>query len=174
MQLIRSERLILEPQVAAHAEAMFDVLADPAIYEYENDPPASVASLRKRFQMLEMRRSPDGREQWLNWVLRLRPAQLIGYVQATLHADASADVAYVLASDYWGRGLASEAVNAMIGELVEHYRVRTLRAVFKRDNHRSMRLLERLQFTHASPEEHARHRVEPDERLMHRTVGGQD
>jgi hypothetical protein len=33
MRVIRTPRLALEPQVAAHAEAMVDVLSDPAIYE---------------------------------------------------------------------------------------------------------------------------------------------
>ena len=41
---------VLEPQVAAHAEAMFVVLSDPAIYAYENAPPESLEWLRKRFE----------------------------------------------------------------------------------------------------------------------------
>jgi len=43
-----------------------------------------------------------------------------------------------------GRGLARQAVEATLSELVEHYQVRNLTAVFKRNNLRSMRLLERL------------------------------
>jgi hypothetical protein len=34
----------LEPQVVAHAEEMFLVLSDPAIYEYEGQPPPLPAS----------------------------------------------------------------------------------------------------------------------------------
>jgi hypothetical protein len=33
MRIIATDRLRLEPQVATHAEEMFRVLADPAIYE---------------------------------------------------------------------------------------------------------------------------------------------
>jgi len=51
---------------------------------------------------------------------------------------------------YWGRGLARQAVEAMIAELVAHYRVRSLSSVLKRGNFRSMRLLERLGFSPAS------------------------
>ena len=51
---------------------MFRVLSDPAIYEFENEPPESVERLRARYAYLEARRSPDGSQQWLNWVLRLR------------------------------------------------------------------------------------------------------
>jgi ribosomal-protein-alanine N-acetyltransferase len=42
MRSIRANGLTLEPQVAAHADAMFVVLSDPAIYAYENQPPKSV------------------------------------------------------------------------------------------------------------------------------------
>lgn len=62
MRTIATARLALEPQVAAHADEMFVVLADPAIYEHENEPPASVEWLRERYRRLESRRSPDGRE----------------------------------------------------------------------------------------------------------------
>ncbi len=170
MRLIQTDSLTLEPQTAAHAEEMFAVLSDPAIYEYENEPPPSLEWLRARFTKLESRLSANGREQWLNWVIRLPTSELVGYVQATVHPDGRAAVAYELSSDYWGRGLARQAVQAMISELAGHYRVHTLSSVLKRGNLRSMRLLERLGFSPASPEQHVKHRVEPDELLMLREI----
>ena len=146
LRAIDAGLLTLVPQTAAHAEEMFAVLSDPALYRYENEPPESLEWLRARFARLESRRSADGREQWLNWVLRL-DARLIGYVQATVHPDGQAAIAYVLSSAYWRRGLATQAVAAMIAELVEHYGVRRLSAVLKRDNLPSRRLLERLGFS---------------------------
>ncbi len=166
MRTIATARLTLEPQLAAHADEMFVVLGDPAIYEHENEPPASVEWLRERYRKLESRRSPDGREWWLNWVLRLSSSELAGYVQATVHPDARAAIAYELASRHWGQGLAQEAVGAMIAELVATYGVRRLTAVLKATNHRSLRLLERLGFSPGSPELHAKLGVEPDELLM--------
>jgi RimJ/RimL family protein N-acetyltransferase len=84
IRTLRTPRLTLEPQVAAHAETMFALLQDPAIYAYENTPPASLESLRQRFCRLESRRSADGQERWLNWVLRLPTGALAGFVQATV------------------------------------------------------------------------------------------
>ena len=194
MRVINTARLTLEPQTAAHANEMFVVLSDPAIYEYENKPPPSLEWLRVRFARLETRLSADGHEQWLNWVIRLAtselvwcppcgaarrfpqrgralwggPAALIGYVQATVRPAGDAAIAYELSSPYWGRGLAFEAVNATIVELVEHYGVRSLFAVLKHGNFRSVRLLERLGFCPASAEERAQNQVEPDEALMRR------
>src|SRR5260221_5088211 len=149
---------------------MFAVLSDPAIYEYENEPPASLEWLRARFAKPESRLSANGRGQWLNWVIRLPTSELIGYVQATVHPDDRAAVAYELSSAYWGRGLAREAVHAMISELAGHYRVRSLSSVLKRKNLRSMRLLERLRFSPASPDQHVKHQAEPAELLMLREI----
>ena len=166
MRTIRTERVVLEPQTASHAEEMFAVLSDPAIYEYENEPPRSLEWLRERFTKLETRRSADGTEHWLNWVIRIPTSELIGYVQATVHPDGRAAIAYELASRFWGRGLAQAAVQSMVPALKEAYGVRRLSAVFKRRNQRSQRLLERLGFSPATPELHAALGAEPDEMLM--------
>ena len=166
MRTIATDRLTLEPQTAAHAEAMFAVLSDPAIYAYENQPPSSLAWLRERFARLESRRSADGREQWLNWVIRLPSSELIGYVQATVREDGGAAIAYELSSAHWGRGLAQNAVGTMIAELAERYGVRRLTAVLKRANVRSRRLLERLGFSEAPPEVRAALAIELDETMM--------
>ena len=104
MRVVEAGNLRLEPQTAQHAAEMFAVLSDPAIYEYENEPPASAEWLRERFSRLETRMSRDGREQWLNWVIRIPSSELIGYVQATVHSGGRANIAYVLSSAYWGRG----------------------------------------------------------------------
>ena len=96
MHAIEAGALTLEPQTAAHAEEMFVVLSDPAIYQYENRPPPSLEWLRARFARLESRQSPDGQEQWLNWVVRLSTSELIGYVQATVSPSGGAAIAYVL------------------------------------------------------------------------------
>lgn len=163
MQAITTGSLTLEPQVAAHAEEMFAVLSDPAIYEHENAPPRSLEWLRERFARLESRRSADGQEQWLNWVIRLPGGELIGYVQATL-ADGHGAIAYELASAYWGRGLAREALQGMLAELAGRYGVRSFSAVLKRSNLRSLRLLERLGFRPAGQA------PEPDELRMQRDL----
>jgi len=170
MRIIQTPALKLEPQVAAHADEMFVVLSDPAIYEYEHEPPTSAHQLRARFTALESRQSPDGQELWLNWVIRLPTSELIGYVQATLRPGGKAAIAYELSSAYWGQGLARQAVQAMIAELAEHYEVRHLFAVLKRANLRSLHLLERLGFSLSPPEEHAKRRIDASEQLMQREI----
>jgi len=174
MRAIYASDFTLEPQTRAHGEQMFVVLSDPAIYKHENRPPQSLEWLQERFTKLESRRSPNGMEQWLNWVIRLPTSDLAGYVQATVHEDGRAAIAYELSSPYWGRGLARQAVRVMITELAEYYHVRRVTAVLKRENQRSFRLLERLDFALASPACRSKYGVEDDEILMWREVYAHD
>ena len=166
MRVVEAADLVLEPQTAAHADEMFAVLGDPAIYEFENEPPPSLEWLRTRYAKLESRRSADGREQWLNWVIRLPSGELAGYVQATVFQTAEAMIAYELNSRHWGRGVASSAVALMLEELTSRYGVRTFSAVLKRTNTRSLRLLERFGFAHASEAEYRKRSIPGDELLM--------
>ncbi|MGB2816450.1 MAG: GNAT family N-acetyltransferase [Burkholderiaceae bacterium] len=167
MRVLETTRLVLEPQGAAHAEVMYGVLSDPAIYEFENEPPVSLESLRERYRKLESRRSPDGSQLWLNWVVRLRSdGTAIGYVQATVLPEARALVAYEFGSAWWGQGLAYEATVAAIGELRDRHGVTAAGAVFKRANHRSRALLVRLGMRAAGEGEFPHGLAEADESAM--------
>jgi ribosomal-protein-alanine N-acetyltransferase len=147
MRVVTQRGFTLEPQFASHARAMFELLSDPALYEFENEPPASLTALRHRFRRLESRSSPDRSQQWLNWVIRLHSGDVAGYVQATVHADGHAALAYVLGSKFWGKGTATRAVHAMIEELRAKHGVGECIAIIKTRNTRSSRLLQRLGFT---------------------------
>lgn len=146
MNSVSAGPVVLEPLLAAHAAEMFEVLSDPAIYEFENAPPKSVAWLTERFAKLELRVSPDGTEQWLNWVIRLPSGALAGYVQATIARDCTAHIAYELASRYWRQGIGSAAVSGMLQELALDYGVCTCVATLKEPNYRSFALLQSLGF----------------------------
>ena len=172
MQSISAPPLELEPLVVGHAPEMFAVLSDPAIYEFENEPPESEEALAHRYAVLETRRSKDGSQIWLNWVIRLSGGQLAGYVQATVLPSGAAYVAYELASRYWRQGIGSTAVAAMLGELRSNYAVSMYVSVLKARNYRSLALLEKLGFERASAEQVAEFGAEADELVMVKAVGG--
>jgi len=152
MQVIRTARLVLEPLTVAHAPAMFAILSDAALYTYlDFPPPPSLEDLQRVYAKLESRRSPDGTEEWLNWII-VRDGAPIGVVQATIDPDRSANVAYVLGSAHWGNGYAIEAVTAMLAELDGCKFFATADA----GNARSIRLLERLGFRHVEGERYER------------------
>ena len=68
--------------------------------------------------MSAARRSPAGDQLWLNWVVRLADTRIaVGHVQATVMADGTAEIAYVIGSAWSGRGIATEATSGMIDVL---------------------------------------------------------
>jgi len=137
----------------AHAEELFAVLAEAALYEFiDEEPPQSVEALRQKLALSESRRSPDGSEHWLNWVVRDESRTVAGYVQATVAANLETNVAYAIGSAFWGRGIASEAVAQMLEIVATDFEVKRFFVVVERGNGRSVRLAERLGFSEASPE----------------------
>jgi ribosomal-protein-alanine N-acetyltransferase len=146
--LLSTSRLRLVPLEPAHADPLFEGLRDDRLYEFIPDrPPESVEGLRARYELLVGRSSPDGAESWLNWaVWAIQDSRYIGYVQATVRGDKTADIAYVLFRDAWANGFGREAVAAMAAHLRDFYGVTSLRAVVDPRNARSVRLLQALGF----------------------------
>src|SRR6266478_8538087 len=98
MNPIESKTLRLEPLKVAHAQEMFEPLSAPALYDYTpGAPPASLAALTARYLKLERGTSADGRQLWLNWIIRLASGRCVGFVQATVYPARTGDFAFVLA-----------------------------------------------------------------------------
>ena len=150
MERLADGELVLEPLEARHAEAMYPILRDAELHRYlDQPPPASLDALRKRYEYLERRASPDGSQHWLNWIVVPANGEPIGFVQATVE-ETTASIAYLLARNEWGRGHATRACRLMIDNLVARYGVRQLTATAEVENARSIRLLERLGFAPAA------------------------
>jgi RimJ/RimL family protein N-acetyltransferase len=104
---IRTRRLLLAPLVAGDAEALAG-LADVLRAD-------SLDAVRARFAAWESRRSPDGREAWLNWCVR-RDGAAVGWVQATVRGRL-AEVGYAVLPAERGHGYAAEAVGGVVHRL---------------------------------------------------------
>jgi ribosomal-protein-alanine N-acetyltransferase len=145
VRTVAGEGVTLEPQLASHAAELYPVISDPSLYEFiDNKEPASEAALRDRLQRLESRLSPDGTEHWLNWVVRNAAGEVVGYVQATVTPDHSAEIAYVFGRAHWRQGYAYAACTAMIGQLRDSYGVTRLTATLDPQNAASLALLTKL------------------------------
>lgn len=153
---LHGPRLHLEPLAPRHAGPLFAVLADPALYLHlDQDPPQSAQQLRDAYTRMQRRRSPDGRELWLNWVLYDADPLPLGYVQASVLADGRAWVAWVLGRHAWGQGYAAEAARAMLRHLLGPLHVRQAMACVEQANVRSLSLARRLGFRQALGHERA-------------------
>jgi RimJ/RimL family protein N-acetyltransferase len=118
---LESERLVLEPLQPEHADELSPVLNDFALHEFTGGKPASADELRVRFERQAVGHSPDGREGWLNWTVRMRPTgQAVGTLQATLTAresQAVAVLAWVIGVSYQRQGFATEAAALVVSWL---------------------------------------------------------
>jgi RimJ/RimL family protein N-acetyltransferase len=141
---LTTRRLRLDPLTAEAAEEMVPVLADPALYAFTGGSPPSLAGLRRRYASQATGVSPDGRQGWLNWIVRdAATGRALGYVQATLEQGRSADLAWVIEPRSAGHGLATEAATAMLGWLREQG-VGRVTAHIRAGHRASMRVAERL------------------------------
>lgn len=116
---LETPRLVLEPLLPRHARLLFADLSDPSRYTLiPRDPPNSVEALEQRFHRLAARSSPDGREVWLNWVARLRGSgEFVGTVEATVHPEGRAHLAYTVFRRFWRRGFAKESCECVVESL---------------------------------------------------------
>jgi RimJ/RimL family protein N-acetyltransferase len=120
---LRSPRLVLTPLHPAHADELFPLLDDARLHSFTGGAPLSLDALRTRYARLASRRSPDGTELWLNWVVRRQPdGEPIGVMEATV-AGLRAWIAWVIGTEWQRRGYASEAARVLTVWLFEHLRV---------------------------------------------------
>lgn len=149
----------LRPLTAADADEMTGVLAGEELYSFIGGTAPTLAELRARYEALEARRSPDGRQEWLNWVIRRdTDGRAVGYVQATVVDEGRrAEIAWVVGSAWQGRGYATQAATALAGWL-RGRGVTRIEAHIHPDHEASMKVAGRIGLL---PTEH----VEDGERL---------
>ena len=126
---IRSARLWLVPLAMSDAEEMMGVLSAGALYTFTGGEPPGLDELRARYARQVAGRSPDGSQEWRNWIIRREPGgQAVGYVQATVvDGGRQAEIAWVIGVDWQGRGYATEAARALVAWL-DSRGVTTIRA----------------------------------------------
>jgi RimJ/RimL family protein N-acetyltransferase len=138
-----TKTLELQPILAADADDLAELLDEPVSRQWLRS--STVAELRERFRRWESRRSPDGSEEWLNWVARRRDdGRAVVWVQATVRGDA-AEIAYATVRSERGRGCAAEAVGAAL-DCLRRRGVRTISAHIAPDNAASAALAAALGF----------------------------
>ena len=120
---LRTQRLRLEPLTAAHADRAFAPLQDDAIYQWISmQKPRSVESLREDWARLASRMAPDGLQAWPTWAVcsTTHEGAVIGRIDAVVDRHmAGINFGYYFFPAYWGRGLATEAVQVAADHLLQ-------------------------------------------------------
>ena len=141
------ERVRLRPVVDSDLAAMVTYRGDPAVCRFLPFEPQSADDIRERIGHLFGGTSLEGeRGGVVLAVERVEDATVIGdLVLFHLDADAgSAEIGWVVSPVAAGRGLATEAVRALIDTAFSVYGLRRLVARIDADNARSIALAERL------------------------------
>jgi RimJ/RimL family protein N-acetyltransferase len=126
--VLHSPRLRLTPLGPQDADELFSLLDDTRLHSFTGGSPLSLEDLRARYAALTSRHSPDGRELWLNWIVRrLEDGAAVGQMEATI-AGRTAWVAWVVGSRWQSRGYASEAAITIVEWLFEQPEVEVVTA----------------------------------------------
>jgi len=138
--ILTTERLRLRPLRVDDAEALFPTLADADLMTWWSRAPlGSVEEVRAYLA--------SGNDAWRGWAITLAGTDsAIGWVAAGEKRQGGvSELGYILAREHWGRGIASEAVSAVIDRLFAEGQRRVF-ADTDPDNAPSIALLERLGF----------------------------
>lgn len=146
MKTLRTARLILEPLRERHARALYRGLREPGLYRWiPIKRPKSLAALRESFRTRSRGVSPDGTLLYFNWALRRRDGGgWAGRVEATLRANGSANLAYIIFKKHRGRGFAREATEGMVEHLFTRRDCLQVEAGMDEPNSPSWRVAESL------------------------------
>ncbi|HEY1654494.1 MAG TPA: GNAT family N-acetyltransferase [Candidatus Tumulicola sp.] len=153
MRIIRSDRLLLVPVTPQNARVLWSVLQQPNLREYQDLPDVDAAAFEstvaQRPRVLEP--AATGRFEWLVH-FRLREcgnvAEPLGWVSLRIsdRTPAVAEIGYSIVRAHRGRGIASEAVAALVEEGFDRGRLRCVRAYCVPENASSRRVLGRNGF----------------------------
>lgn len=144
---LRTQRLRLAPVDATNAKVLWELMQTPELRTYQDLPVmqwrhfrALVTSSRVPF-----RARKAGRFEWL--ILNDRD-EAVGWVSLRIgeHTLESGEIGYSLLAEHRGRGLATEAVRAIVIEAFEKGKLRRLHAYCMPENTASRELLRRIGF----------------------------
>ena len=174
--LVETPRLVLSAPVAGDAELVFQRYAsDDDVTRYLGWPKhRSVADTQGFLAFSAVQWEREGAGPYLIWARA--DGQLLGSTGLGLEPGGQAITGYVLATDAWGKGYATEALTAVV-DVAADIGVRRLYALCHPEHQASARVLEKCGFTREATLH--RHTVfpnlapeEPGDVLCYALVGG--
>jgi [ribosomal protein S5]-alanine N-acetyltransferase len=145
--LLETERLSLRQIVAADAEQIYGIFSDSEAMRYWSCRPYQ--SVEQAHKLIESMTQAMHCGVGLHWGITLRgDGRLIGKCgyNELRKAHRRGDISYIIAREYWGKGVASEALGAVLGYGFSQLNLHSVEAGVTPGNDSSTRLLERLGF----------------------------
>ncbi|MEH2253282.1 GNAT family N-acetyltransferase [Nostoc sp.] len=143
---LETERLLLRETTLQDAEAIFAILCDPGVNQF-NDLD-TFTSIKEAIALIERRAKRLERGDAIRWgIARKQDNVLIGSCGFTWNPrEHAAEVGYELASTFWRQGIMTEAMDSILQFGFKKMGLRFVVAQVMLDNIASKKLLEKLGF----------------------------
>ena len=141
--ILKTARLTLRPQEQADAQALFAILGDEEAMRFWNRP--AISRLAVVEELLREQQAAMREGLCLYWTL-VQDSEAIGSIDLSLIGDGSAELGFLIRPDRWGRGLASEAVGAVIQYGFDTLGLVRLAAAVQTANRAAAHVLEKNRF----------------------------
>jgi RimJ/RimL family protein N-acetyltransferase len=147
--ILETERLLLRQFVPADLDPLYALYRDPEVRRYFPEGTLSYAETREELEWF-LNGHPDHPQLGL-WATLLKPAhQFIGrcgLLPSTIDGRAEVEVAYMIAKEYWGQGLGTEAAQAVLDYGFERLGLARLICLIDAGNRASIRVATKIGMT---------------------------
>ena len=116
MKILETKRLLLRHQMYEDLDALWALYCNPSITKYIPDAPRSYAEAKEELEWF-LNGHPEHPELGLWATVYKENGRFIGrcgLLPWTIDGRYEVEVAYTIAEDYWGRGLATEAARGIV------------------------------------------------------------
>ena len=141
--ILRTTRLTLRPQEQDDAAALFAILGNHEAMRFWNHPALSHLAIAE--ELIAEQQAAMASEIGRYWTV-LEGGDAVGSVDLSLIEEAGAELGFLFRPDRWGRGLATEAVTAVVAQAFGPLRLTHLAAGVQAGNLAAIRVLEKASF----------------------------
>ena len=141
--ILKTPRLILRPQQQSDARALFAILKDAEAMRFWNRPP--IARLEVVEEQVAEQQAAMAEGLCRYWTVRAAD-EVVGSVDLSLIQDGSAELGFLFRPDHWGKGLATEAVGAVVHHAMGPMGLNRLASAIQVENRQAARVLEKTGF----------------------------
>jgi ribosomal-protein-alanine N-acetyltransferase len=143
--VLKTERLILREVTLSDAEDVFVFRSDAYVQRFNSKPIENISEAKEQIKQMK---TTYERTDGIGWGITLKNRDtvigMVGFWQWSFSNRVM--LGYDLAREYWGQGIASEAVKEIIRFGYEKMELNRIEAETIVDNHESVRMLEKLGF----------------------------
>ncbi|MFP5518356.1 MAG: GNAT family N-acetyltransferase [Bdellovibrionia bacterium] len=148
---LKTDRLILRPINIGDAQSIFDYSKNPNVSRYTLwEPHRSLEDSKEFIQNYVFKYYQQAVPEPLGVALKEDVNKIIGTVGCfwTSKQAKAMELAYAFGEDYWGKGFAAEASQAMIDYCFKEFSLKRIQARCKIENKASSRVMEKIGMTY--------------------------